>query len=256
MSGEPEVLLEAEGALATIILNRPRRRNGVTVAMCRQLYDVLREVAASEARVVILRGAGEDFSVGADIGGGPTDAPRLPPSLAELGDVFHATTLLHTMPQVTIAAIDGGCAGAAMGWAGACDLRFASAQARFNTAFLNVGVSGDMGLPWTLTRSVGAARARELLLFPAKFTAAEALAWGFVTRIFAREALHAEVRAAADQLLAHDPLALRLLKANLVSAEQPDLAAYIEVESARHLHSTARPDMAARMDAGRPRSAP
>ena len=59
------------------------------------------------------------------------------------------------MPQVTIAAIDGGCAGAALGWACACDFRFASERAKFATAFLKVGVSGDMGLVWSLLRLVG-----------------------------------------------------------------------------------------------------
>ena len=80
--------------------------------------------------------------------------------------------LLHEMPQVTIAAINGACAGAGLGWACACDLRYAVADAKFNTAFLDVAVAGDMGLPWTLPRIVGAGRARELSLLPRKLDAA------------------------------------------------------------------------------------
>jgi 2-(1,2-epoxy-1,2-dihydrophenyl)acetyl-CoA isomerase len=79
------------------------------------------------------------------------------------------------MPQVTIAAINGMCAGAGLGWANACDFRFAADGAIFSTAFLNVASAGDMGGPWTLPRIVGAAKARELYFLPEKFGAAEAL---------------------------------------------------------------------------------
>ncbi len=89
------------------------------------------------------------------------------------------------MPAVTIAAISGACAGAGFGWACACDLRVASQTARFNTAFLDVGVAGDMGGPWTLPRIVGAAKARELYFLPGKFDAAEALRIGLVSRVSA-----------------------------------------------------------------------
>lgn len=247
------VLVERDGAIATVTLNRPGRRNGVTVPMCVDLHAVLRELAGSDARVVILRGAGEDFSVGADLtdavtpGSGPLD-------MSGLGHIFEAGTLLHAMPQVTIAAVDGGCAGAAMAWAVACDFRFATAEARFNTAFLNVGLAGEMGMAWNLTRLVGAAQARELLLFPAKVTGEQALAMGLVSRLHARDELHAAVRAAADALCARDPLALALTKANLVSADQDDLARYIAVEAGRQMQLLGRPGLRERLAAGLPKA--
>jgi 2-(1,2-epoxy-1,2-dihydrophenyl)acetyl-CoA isomerase len=243
MGGETPVLIETGGAIATITLNRAERRNGVTVAMCHALLEAVEEVAASEARVVILRGAGQDFCVGADLGGGGEQEDRSPEALMP---VYHAATLLHEMPQVTIAAIDGGCAGAGMGWACACDLRFASHEARFSTAFLNVGAPGDMGLGWTLPRIVGGARAREMLLFPDKFDAARALETGLVTRLFDREVLHRETRALAGQLAGRAPDALRAMKANLLSGETLGLRDYIEVESRRHLDITGQPDFAER----------
>jgi 2-(1,2-epoxy-1,2-dihydrophenyl)acetyl-CoA isomerase len=110
----PTVLTQRDDAIAIVTLNRPERRNGVTVEMCHALYDSLREVAASDARVVVLHGAESDFCVGADIGGQASGSA--PPTLEDLGLVHHASTLLHTMPQVTIAAIDGGCAGAGLGF--------------------------------------------------------------------------------------------------------------------------------------------
>lgn len=232
------VRLERDGGVATVTLSRPSRRNGVTVRMCVDLHAAVRDLSISDARVVILRGAGTDFSVGADLagipGGTPTEDAR--PGYAELAEVYHASTILHAMPQVTIAAIDGGCAGAAMGWAAACDVRFVTPEARFNTAFMNLGLSGDMGLPWTLTRLVGPAQARELLLAPEKLTGEDALRLGLATRLFPREALHEETHRFAARLAACDPIALRTMKANLLSAERMDFHEYMELESARHLH--------------------
>lgn len=248
--GEGGVLVERRDAVTVITLNRPERRNGIAVELCREFYRVVQEVAASDARVVVLRGAGNDFCVGADIGAGAEsrDGGRSSPVTAEqLGRVHHAATVLHTMPQVTIAAIDGGCAGAGLGWATACDFRFASLEARFNTAFLSVGVSSDMGPPWFLERIVGGARAREMLFFPTKLTGEEALKIDLVTRLFPRETLHDEVLDLAEELAAREPFALRMMKANVLSAEELAIGDFIDVETARQLHTTNRPDLAARM---------
>ena len=248
-AGDAIVLVERHGAIAVITLNRPERRNGITVELCRAFYRAVQDVAASDARVVVLRGAGNDFCVGADIlgGGGGGDGDGSPVTLERLGRIHHAATVLHTMPQVTIAAIDGGCAGAGLGWATACDFRFAAPEARFNTAFLGVGVSSDMGPPWFLTRIVGGARAREMLFFPAKLTAGQALDIGLVTRLFPRAALHDEVLTLAEELAAREPFALRMMKANVLSAEELAIGDFIEVETARQIHTTNRPDLAARM---------
>jgi len=247
--GEPErsVLVEREGALAVLTLNRPARRNGVTVEMCTAVYDAVREIAAGDARVLLVRGAGDDFCVGADIGGGSGSGA---PGAEELGDIHQASAVLHEMPQVTIAVIDGGCAGAGLGWAAACDLRWASTRARFSTAFLNVCVSGDMGAAWSLTRLLGAARAREWLYFAEKHDAQAALAQGFVTRLFEPEDLHERSLELARGLCARDPLALRLMKANCLSAQELSLPDFIRLETERHLQTTSRPDLAARMREG------
>ncbi len=246
-AGDAIVLVERRGAIAVITLNRPERRNGITVELCRAFYRAVQDVAASDARVVVLRGAGNDFCVGADILAGGDGGGGSPVTLEKLGRIHHAATVLHTMPQVTIAAIDGGCAGAGLGWATACDFRFAAPEARFNTAFLGVGVSSDMGPPWFLTRIVGGARAREMLFFPAKLTAGQALEIGLVTRLFPRAALHGEVLALAEELAAREPFALRMMKANVLSAEELAIGDFIEVETARQIHTTNRPDLAARM---------
>jgi 2-(1,2-epoxy-1,2-dihydrophenyl)acetyl-CoA isomerase len=245
VSEEPTVLVERRDAIAVITINRPERRNAITVELCQKMYQVVQEVAASDARVVVLRGAGNDFCVGADIlaGGGDGNSP----TAESLGRIHHAAAILHTMPQVTIAAIDGGCAGAGLGWATACDFRFATPEARFNTAFINVGVSSDMGPPWFLNRIVGGARAREMLFFAEKLTGDQALKIDLVTRLFPRKALHDEALKLAELLCAREPFALRMMKANMLSAEELAIGDFIDIETARQLHTTNRPDVGARM---------
>ncbi|TWH91476.1 2-(1,2-epoxy-1,2-dihydrophenyl)acetyl-CoA isomerase [Sphingobium wenxiniae] len=229
------VLVDIDGPLATITMNRPERRNGMDLDMVHAMHDTLATLATRrDVTVVILTGAGDHFCVGADIGGTEADPEAV--THRRLAPAYHSTTLLHTMPQVTIAAIGGGCAGAGLGWAAACDLRFASDRARFSTAFLNVGVAGDMGAAWVVQQAVGPARARELFLFPEKFGAEDALRFHLVTRIFPAATLLQESRALALQLAGRSAYALEAIKANFVAAERLSLEDFIELEGARHMH--------------------
>lgn len=231
------ILFEKTGPVATLTMNRPERMNGMTGLMVHEAREALTRAADdTDIRVLVLTGAGKAFCPGADFdavvasgksagadgdGSGPRD--------------YHVSTLLHEMSAVTIAAINGACAGAAFGWACACDFRFAAESARFNVAFLDVGVAGDMGGPWTLPRIVGAARARELYFMPGKFDAAEALRIGLVTRVFSDQSFRAEISAIVERLTAAAPIALRTMKSNFVEAERTDLRTYIDLETARHI---------------------
>ena len=124
------------------------------------------------------------------------------------------------MPAITVAAVNGACAGAGFGWACGCDLRVAARSAMFNTAFLNVAVAGDMGLPWSLPRLVGAARARELSFFSEKFSAAEAHRIGLVARVWDDGGFRDEVAKLVARLAGAAPLALKTLKAHYLAAER------------------------------------
>lgn len=226
------ITFEAADGIGIITMSRPGRRNAMTTQMLVEVHELLNKIAGDESvRVLILTGEGRDFCPGADIHrraeGKARDVPSQPFH-------FHVATLLHEMPQVTIAAVNGACAGAGFGWACACDMRFASTNAMFNTAFLAVGVAGDMGGPWTLPRLVGAAKARELYFFPDKFDAQEALRIGLVARVWEEANFQSDVRKAAERLAASAPLALRALKENFVKAESVGLGDYIEFETERH----------------------
>jgi len=233
------ISFESANGIARLTLNRPEQMNAMTNRMVREVTECLTEVAThTSERVLVLTGAGRGFCPGADLkhfaAGGADE---------ELGPSdFRTPLLLHRMPQVTIAAINGMCAGAGLGWACAADLRVAARSANFNTAFLNVASAGDMAGPWTLPRLVGAAKARELYLLPEKFSAEAALAIGLVSRVFTDADFHDEVNAIAEQLAAASPHALRTMKRNFVDAEQMDLESYLQVESERHLQVMAHDD--------------
>ncbi len=233
------ILFDVSDGVGRLVLNRPDRLNGMTNQMLVETHDCLEAVAKrSDVRVVVLTGAGRGFCPGADLkhySSGEADVKSTP-------EHFRVPLFLHRMPQVTIAAINGACAGAGFGWACACDLRFAASSAVFNSAFLNVASAGDMAGPWSLPRLVGAAKARELYFLPDKFRADDALAMGLVSRVYDDAALMPEVDAIAERLSRASPHALRTMKQNFLDAESMDLATYINVETERHGHVMAHDD--------------
>lgn len=248
------ILYEKSGPVATLTINRPDRLNGMTKKMLREAREALTAAAEDrELRVLVLTGAGKTFCPGADLQMVASDSDDEPSNT----DDFRVPVILHTMPAVTIAAINGACAGAGLGWACGCDFRFAAASARFNTAFLDVGVAGDMGGPWTLPRIVGAGKARELYFMPDKFDAEEAMRIGLVSRVFPDERFRQDVDAVVQRIAEAAPIALRTMKAHFVEAERMDFAGYIELETAHHLpmfatHDT-REAFAAKVEKRKPR---
>ncbi|HJP52623.1 MAG TPA: enoyl-CoA hydratase-related protein [Pseudomonadales bacterium] len=239
MSDYETILYEVDGTRATITLNRPDNLNGIINTMMRELYECLSIVAIDESvRVVLFTGAGRGFCPGADLKAYSSDQRQEP----NRKEYFNITALLHEMPKVTVAGINGACAGAGFGWACACDLRYATARATFNTAFLNVAISGDMAGPWLLPRIVGATKARELFLMPGKFGADEAERIGLVAKTFPDETFRDDVDAIIERLSKSAPLAIGEMKKNFVNAENMSLREYIELETERHSRTGASAD--------------
>ncbi len=239
--GSTTIDFELADGVGTLWLDRPDHRNGIVNTMMRELHHCLHAVARDpEVRVLILTGRGASFCPGADLGhysAGTVDEPLL-------DEYFDVPVLLHEMPQVTIAAVNGACAGAGLGFALACDLRWAARTAKFNTAFLDVAVAGDMGVPWTLPRLVGAGRARELSLLPRKLDADEAHRLGMVNGVTEPSDLLAEVSAAATRIAAAAPRARVALKAHYVAAERMGFADFVALETERHRAISASADTA------------
>lgn len=233
------IRFEAADGIGRLTLDRAERMNAMTNRMLAETRACLDAVAErNDVRVLVLTGAGRGFCPGADLkhyAAGESDTTSRP-------DDFRVPLILHTMPQVTLAAINGMCAGAGLGWALACDLRLAAASANFNTAFLNVASAGDMAGPWTLPRLIGAAKARELYFLPEKFGADEAREMGLVSRVFDDAEFRDEVEAIARRLAAASPHALATMKQNFVDAERLDLASYLALETERHIEVMAHDD--------------
>lgn len=221
---------EVSDGIGTLWLDRPDQLNGIVHTMLRELHECLHAVAADPSvAVLVLTGRGKAFCPGADLKADRRDDEPLQEAW------FDVPLLLHEMPQVTIAAINGACAGAGLGFALACDLRYASRDAKLNTAFLDVAVAGDMGVPWTLPRIVGAGRARELSLLPRKLTADEAEAIGMVNGVFDGDRLLDEVGDRSRRIAAASPRARTAMKAHYLAAERQGFADFLALESSRHM---------------------
>jgi 2-(1,2-epoxy-1,2-dihydrophenyl)acetyl-CoA isomerase len=227
--------------LCRLTLDRPDRMNAMTNQMVRETYEAL--VAASTdptIRVLVLTGAGGAFCPGADLNHFSSGGADEKLTARE----FEVTTLLHELPAVTVAAINGACAGAGMGWALACDLRVMTASAKLNTAFLDVAVAGDMAIPWSLPRIVGAARARDLSFIPRRIESDEAERIGLVARVFSDETFHDETETVVATLLEKSPTALLGLKHNYLAAERMPIGDFVDYEAERHLEIAASADTA------------
>lgn len=216
--------------LVRIVLFRPDRLNAMTRTMVRELDAALRAVEADAGiRVLVLTGEGDrGFCPGLDLGHDGSQEESLQP------EHFQVVTMLHEMATVTVAAINGACAGAGLGWALACDFRVITTRAKLNTAFLDVGVAGDMGVPWFLSRLVGSSKARDISMLQPKFDAETALRLGLVDRVFPDQSFRDDTDLFVDTLMSKPPRALRLLKANYAAAESMPLADYVQLEAERH----------------------
>ena len=222
------VLVERDGGIVTVTMNRPERKNAVNGAMWRELRGVFEEIARRlDDRVVVLTGAGGAFCSGADltdptgIGGGEPDEPYLL-RMRRVSDVVLA---LHRIPQPTIAKVEGVAVGAGLSLALACDLLVASETARLSVIFSRRGLSVDGGSSWLLPRLVGLQRAKELAYFGDMLTAPQAAEFGIVNRVVPSGELDEFVHDWAGRLAVGPTQAMSMTKAMLnnsfdVSMEQ------------------------------------
>lgn len=233
-NGYQTILYDVVDGVATLTMHRPERRNTMSNEMLLEVGELLQKAAADPSlRLLVLTGTGSSFCPGADInavasGSAASERPIGP-------EDFQVPAILHGMPAVTVAVVNGACAGAGLGWAAACDLRIATRSAKFNSAFLDVGVAGDMSSPWSLSRLLGAAKARELFFIPDKFDADEARRIGFVARVFDDDEFAAGAAAVIARLAAASPPALRTMKQNFLDAERVGLSEFATLEAERHM---------------------
>jgi len=258
-SGDVVVEVPRPGVvLAT--LNRPERYNALTFAMFHAFVALCERVERDpEARVLIVTGAGRGFCSGLDL----DDAEQLPTMSAPemlAGQERWAAGIVafRRLTKPVIAAVNGPAAGAGMGLALAADIRLATPAARFNAAFVRIGLTGgDVGVSWLLPRIVGLGRASEILLTGRLFDAEWAERIGLVNQIVEPEGL---VEAACDlavEIASNSPFGTRLTKQVLqANVDAPSLDAAIELENRNQVLATRTDDMAEALAAFRGKRTP
>jgi 2-(1,2-epoxy-1,2-dihydrophenyl)acetyl-CoA isomerase len=234
-----EILVERTDGVAVITLNRPDRLNALVSSMMGLLAESVAEAARDPAvGCVVVTGAGRGFCAGGDTKAGrdpvSVDAERggrVEQGFDRLRGFMETSRLLHDMGKPTIAMVNGPVAGAGIGIAGACDLRFAGTSATFLSAFDRIGASGDFGATWFWTKILGSGAARALFLLGEPLTAEQALAKGIYTRVFPDAELHDATLAVARKLAAGPRMGWRYMKANLNLAEDATFEAALDHEA-------------------------
>ncbi|MGO9956484.1 MAG: enoyl-CoA hydratase/isomerase family protein [Solirubrobacteraceae bacterium] len=229
-----------------VTLNRPDHLNAMTAELCEALHRELASIAADRGcRVVILTGAGRGFCAGLDLhgygappGSDGHDEPR-----DRLATQEHMSTLilrLRALPQPVIAAVNGAAAGFGLALSLGSDIRYASRDAVFRAAFVNIGVSNcDMGTSWLLPRLIGASRSHELMLTARRVDAAEAVRIGLVAEVVDADRLAARALEGAEQIASLAPWAVRLTKRGIWTAlEIPSQQAATEYEDRQQIMAT------------------
>ncbi|MEU3464385.1 enoyl-CoA hydratase-related protein [Streptomyces sp. NPDC006733] len=231
------VLYEVSDGLATITLNRPDAMNALNVETKVALREAVRAAAAdAQVRAVLLTGTGRAFCVGQDLKEhvGLLMEDRKSGTGATMSTVKEhynpIVTAIATMPKPVVAGINGVAAGAGAGLAFASDYRVVADTASFNTSFAGVALTADSGASWTLPRLIGHGRAADLLLFPRKVTAQEALELGIANKVVPAAELAAEALAVARSLAAGPTVAYAAIKASLAYGTDHSLVETLEKE--------------------------
>jgi enoyl-CoA hydratase len=241
---------EPQPGVALLTLNRPDRLNAMTSELVQSLHAHLRAIAIDPAvRVVVLTGAGRGFCAGLDLGGYGT-APhtegmgRTQAGFAVQKHIASLIPTLRSLPQPVIAAVNGPAAGGGFALVLGSDIRIAARSAKFNAAFIRIGLSAcDIGTSWLLPRLVGASRAQELMLTGRVFDADEAYRIGLVVDLVDDEALLAAALAKADQVMQNAPFGVALTKEGMWSAlEIPGMQAAIDLENRQQIMASATAD--------------
>jgi len=237
--------------VALLTLDRPDRLNAMSMELVSDLHERLDEIAADQAcRVVVLTGAGRGFCAGLDLKEVPS-APgsagmgRTQAGMATQQFIASLIPRMRALRQPIIAAVNGAAAGGGLALALGSDVRIAGASARFNVAFIRVGLSGcDIGVSWLLPRLVGASRAHELMLTGRIIDADEAERIGLVVRVVPDEELLDAALETAGQIAANSPFGVWMTKEVMWSnLETGSLQAGIDLENRTQVLASTTGDM-------------
>jgi 2-(1,2-epoxy-1,2-dihydrophenyl)acetyl-CoA isomerase len=229
-----DALYDVQDQIATITLNRPERLNALSADLTAAVAEYIDRAWTDDGvRVVVITGAGRGFCSGADLSGGRAPAggstapPGQEPSVADrrynLRGVQRIGRAVLQLDKPYIAAVNGPAAGAGMDLASMADIRFAAGDAKFTQAYSRNAIIPGNGGCYFLPRIVGMAKALELLWTSRSFSAEEALALGYVSRVVETERLLEETLSFARELAAGPPVAIQYMKKLAYKSQDVDL---------------------------------
>ncbi|WP_063910096.1 enoyl-CoA hydratase/isomerase family protein [Herbidospora yilanensis] len=239
-------LTHPSDGIVLLELDRPHRRNALDRALLDRLPGVLRGLHGdTDVRALVVTGRGGAFCAGGDLDAIGDLGNETPEDARErMTHEFSIAELILDFPAPTVAAVDGPAVGAGMALALACDLRIGSPGALFASTFVKMALVPDFGVPWLLTRAVGAARATELAVSGRKVTAAEAARIGLLDVVTDDPLAQALDR--AGQLAAAPPEAARATKRLIAAAAEGGFADAVDREIAEQIRATNSPGFALR----------
>lgn len=234
------IQFEMRGAVGLITLNRPAQLNALTIQVAHEFRSAFSEARETGARAIILTGAGRAFCAGGDV--------REMQRMAEEGNVgaffeeplkllHECVILIRRTPLPVIAAVNGVASGGGCNLALACDLVIAAESARFNQAFIKIGLTPDCGGTYLLPRLVGLHRAAELMMTGDMVDAEMAFKMGMINRVVSDDALMNEALAMAEKLAQAPTASIGRIKWLLDSSATNDFAAQLELEHKAQVQS-------------------
>jgi len=224
---DPLVLVERDGRVGVVLMNRPKALNALSGELMDELVSVLQELDADpEVRAIVLGGGERAFAAGADIG---ELAAATPVSLYE-SRRLERWDRIRAIRTPIVAAVSGFCLGGGCELAMLCDLIVASETAKFGQPEINLGILPGAGGTQRLTRAVGKAVAMDMILTGRTISAREALSFGLVARVVPKERWLDEAKRAAGEIAAKGPISVRLAKEAVDAAFEAPLATGVELE--------------------------
>ena len=252
---QPPLLLERNGAIATLRFNRPEALNAINVPMANAFLTAVQSIAADPGvRAVVLRGNGRGFMAGGDLA--TLRADPVQGAIDILTPLNAALQLLAQMNAPVIAQVHGAAAGAGLSLVLMADYVIAAEGTRFNLAYINLGTSCDVGASWALPRIVGVRQALEIALLGEAFTADDALRLGLVNRVVPGAELDSATAALAQRLASGPTLAYGAMKRLMRASMDHTLPEQLAAEKDAFVHCAGTEDFRAGVEAFHQRQSP
>ena len=226
-----EIILKTEDGIATLTLNRPKKKNALSYRICDEICDAVDEIANNDkAKVLVLTGAGSAFCAGGDIESHPAIiAKDRETRIKHLWHSVQVASKLRGLEIPLIGSINGPALGAGCDIACACDVRIVSEKATFGESFIRVGFVPDFGGAYFLPRLVGIAKTCELIFTGDPIDAYEAERIGLANKVVPHDRLEAATMELASKLAAFSPFAMKEAKAAIYRAFSTDLDSELKV---------------------------